>query len=315
MVKGKFVKGFDRSLKMNNKKKNGKRNYQKRTEVSFHNMDDKSTLITRAEDILTQHKPNLSLIDIFKDTRNKSNIEYANDTTKAKRDVRVVDIEDDDVLMNMAKKQDISFAKCGTVRAGYNMVLEKKKFDKVAILNFADALVPGGLVLYGAPTQEENICRCSNLYETLLECPLYYNMNKLLGKSTYLDIMIYSPDVLVFKDDEEYKDINPVKMDVITCPAPSAFLREDKAEELFVRRIRKILIAAQKRGVNKIVLGAWGCGAFGQDPMVVGKAFARVLKEVNAFDKVVFAIKSSEGLDESYNYKAFKGAFDAEYKR
>ena len=286
---------------------------RKQKKVSFSNMDDKRTLITHADDIDTWRKPNNDLVSIFNTTRAISNKEFATDTEQAKKDVRVVDIEDDDVLMNMAKHQTIEFSHSGTVRAGYKEVLEKDKYDKVAILNFADAIVPGGLVLYGAPTQEENICRCSNLYETLLECPLYYNMNRLLGNRTYLDIMIYSPNVLVFRDDESYERVNPVNMDVITCPAPSQFLREDVADEVFTKRIKKILIAAQKRGVNKIVLGAWGCGAFGQDPTIVGRAFAKVLSEVNAFDKVIFAIKSSEGLDESSNYKFFKEAFEKEY--
>ena len=83
-----------------------------------------------------------------------------------------------------------------------------------------------------------------------------------------------------------------------------------------MKRIRKVLIAAQKQGVNKIVLGAWGCGAFGQDPKVVGKAFAKVLKDVRAFDKVIFAIRSSQGVaGEGGNYRDFKAAFDAEYRR
>lgn len=283
--------------------------------LTFSNMDDKRTLITDADDIETRHNPNKDLVKVFKDTRKKSNSAYADDTAKAIKDVRVLDIEDDDVLMNMAETQNVEFRKCGTVKAGRDLVQNKDNpYDKVAILNFADAIVPGGLVLYGAPTQEENICRCSNLYETLIECPLYYNMNKLLGKSTYLDIMIYSPNVTVFKDDETYDDIDPIKMDVITCPAPSVYLKDDVAEEIFTKRIKKILIAAQKRGVNKIVLGAWGCGAFGQSPTVVGKSFAKVLKEVSAFDDVVFAIKSSEGLDESSNYTLFKRAFDSEYR-
>ena len=277
------------------------------------NLNDKSTLKVRAEDIKTSHKPNKDLVEVFNDTRHLSRTKYEASTEMAKADVRVIDIEEDDVLMDMAQKQTISFRRCGTVRAGYELVEDREQFDRVAILNFADALVPGGLVLYGAPTQEENICRCSNLYETLLECPLYYNMNRIHADSRYLDIMIYSRDVLVFKDDEQYMDVKPLYMDVITCPAPSCYLKDKEADEIFTRRIRKFLIAAQKRGVNKIVLGAWGCGAFGQDPYIVGRAFAKVLKGQRAFDKVIFAIRSSEGLNESRNYIIFKSAFETEY--
>lgn len=302
--------------KVNNKKVDTKKTQIKRNKsVSFRNMDDKRTLAIHADDIDTWREPNSMLVDIFNDTRKLSYGKYAEDTKQAKKDVRVIDIEDKDVLMNMAKKQTVTFVRTGTVNAGYSEVMTSENdFDKVAILNFADALIPGGLVLYGAPTQEENICRCSNLYETLIESPLYYNMNRLLGKSTYLDIMIYSPNILVFKDDISYTEIPPVKMDVITCPAPSCYLKDADAEKLFTKRIKKILIAAQKQGVNKIVLGAWGCGAFGQNPEVVGKSFAKVLKGVKAFDKVIFAIISSQGLNESSNYTLFKKAFDKEYK-
>lgn len=293
-----------------------KKKKKKEVRLSFSNLDDKRTLITRAEDIDTWRKPNQPLVQVFNDTRYQSNNKYAEDTERAKRMAKVVDIEDTDILMNMAKQQDIVFVQTGTVRAGYTEAITKEPTDRVAILNFADALIAGGLVLYGAPTQEENICRCSNLYETLLECPLYYNLNRYLGRSEYLDIMIYSSQVLVFKDDEHYEPVNPVFMDVITCPAPSCIMSDERAEKVFVKRIRKVLIAAQKQGVNKIVLGAWGCGAFGQDPKVVGKAFAKVLKDVRAFDKVIFAIRSSQGVaGEGGNYRDFKAAFDAEYRR
>ena len=284
--------------------------------LTINNMDDKQTLAIHKNDIQTRHRANRDLVKVFEDTRKRSNKEFADATEHAKSLAKVVNIEDGDILMPMAKTQNVVFRKCGTVKAGYDLVegRNETKFDRVAILNFADALVPGGLVLYGAPTQEENICRCSNLYETLLECPLYYNANKLFGKGTYLDAMIYSEDVTIFKDDEDYEDVKPLQMDVITCPAPSVYLNEETAEVIFERRIKKILIAAQKRGVNKIVLGAWGCGAFGQNPSVVGKAFAEVLKKQNAFDEVVFAIKSSEGLNESSNYTLFKEAFERGYK-
>ena len=277
--------------------------------LTIHTMNDKRTLVRHADDIVTSHKKNKDLVAVFEDTRKQSK------SVKARAIVNVMGIDDDATLVGLAKEQKIEFVKCGTVKAGRDLVKNKAEFDKVAILNFADALVPGGLVLYGAPTQEENICRCSNLYETLLECPVYYNLNRQNGTDIYLDNMIYSENVTVFKDDETYENVEPMLMDVITCPAPSMHLSDDMAEKIFIRRIRKILVCAQNNGVNKIVLGAWGCGAFGQSPIVVGRAFAKVLSEQNAFDEVVFAIKSSEGLDESRNYTEFKRAFDYNYVR
>ena len=67
------------------------------------------------------------------------------------------------------------------------------------MLNFASARNPGGGFLRGAKAQEEDLCRCSGLYETLLECPTYYSVNRHQKSMMYTDHIIYSPKVVFFR--------------------------------------------------------------------------------------------------------------------
>ena len=110
------------------------------------------------------------------------------------------------------------------------------KGKKVGVLNFADAITPGGAVLYGASTQEEAICRCSTLYENISKdamLEVFYQPHKLLNV-LYNDDIIYTPDVVVFKEDTSKANMLPKEewypVDVITCAAPNlgAITREKK---------------------------------------------------------------------------------------
>ena len=123
----------------------------------------------------------------------------------------------------------ITFVRGGTAGVGYNLA----EGMKVAVLNFADALRFGGWVEDGAPTQEEDLCRCTNLFNVLSreECHINYYAPNIdfvrfhRGREVYLDNIIYAKGITVFKDDTTYKEIAPRKFDVITCPAPATILR------------------------------------------------------------------------------------------
>lgn len=268
-----------------------------------------------------------SLIDVFQDTLKKSKKEYANQTMHTVKGTRVyganevIDIPEKRIPNNFTP---IDMVLGGTVSTGVANTLYPSN-NRVAILNFADALVPGGLVLEGALTQEENICRCSNLYIALTQPKCYrdyYSVNSNYThfgrRGVYSNALIYSRDVAVFKDDITYEDTSVSYLDVITCPAPATHLTREEALPIYVSRIRKILYSAIDNGVDTIVLGAWGCGAFGQDSIVVASAFAQVLNECNYyFKKIIFAIRptymtSSDDL-RSQTFVDFETTLKAEY--
>lgn len=117
------------------------------------------------------------------------------------------------------------------------------------------------------------------------------------------DDLIYTPDVVVFKTDEHTDSIYPkmmersewYKVDVITCAVPELMnMRHVPAnyEEVINFRVKKILDVAAKERVEALILGAWGCGAFKNDPVVVSRAFHTLLKNYN-FKVVEFALASN----------------------
>ena len=182
---------------------------------------------------------------------------------------------------------------------------------KIAVLNFASSTNPGGGVTSGASAQEECLCRVSTLYPCLKDesmWDLFYAPHRKARNPLHNDDIIYTKDVIVFKDDDYQPLPKPFTVDVITCAAPT--LREqssnrynpsdgDKAPDitpedllaLHEKRGRQILSAAAANGAQVIILGAFGCGAFRNDPAVVAQAYANILPEyLHYFRTIEFAV-------------------------
>ena len=169
------------------------------------------------------------------------------------------------------------------------------KGHKVVSLNFASATHPGGGFLTGARAQEEYLCRSSALYLAIKDSPMYaYHRRE--GHNRYSDAMIYSPDVPIFRDDEHRLLAAPYLASFITSAAPlTKHLHPEELvhiPEILRGRIRKILSVAQAHGHDSLILGAWGCGAFGNDGHQVAQLFHQALENdlKGAFKEVTFAI-------------------------
>ena len=179
------------------------------------------------------------------------------------------------------------------------------KYGKVAVLNFANPEVPGGGVQNGAMAQEECLCRSSNLYACISNANVfedYYGYHRAFKNHFYSDRLIYTKDVIVFKNDDIVPKLMPeedwFQVDVITCAAPyiaqRKYTNSTALLSLFKRRIKNIFEAARAHDVDNIVLGAFGCGAFKNPPLIVAEAFKKVICEENylaEFKHIVFAIK------------------------
>lgn len=186
-----------------------------------------------------------------------------------------------------------------------------KKGKKLCALNFADGHTPGGLVLSGESTQEESLCRSSNLYFSLLQpkCELeFYYYNEKMGSQSS-DRVIYSKDVLFYKNDAEERYFGkPVKADVITCPALIGIRDLDELYAASKKRISNFLNAAKRNGAEILILGAWGCGAFRGDPVQISRAFKDALSEDAAFEEVHFGIIAPMEGDQR-NFTEFEKTF------
>ncbi len=212
----------------------------------------------------------------------------------------------------------------GTTLSAAKKCKEAECTDRVAVLNFANPIEPGGGVLRGANAQEEYLCRCSNLYFALAapeRMEDYYSKHSYTNDKMFSDRVIYSHDVCVIKDDE-YKQLkNPFYVDVLTCAAPYIELNEKINDNYLVSvilgRVRNILEAAIENKVDVLVLGAFGCGAFHNSPTMVAGAFYEALiseKYCKYFKRVFFAIKPSKP-ERCPNVEAFRNVFSGAVKK
>ena len=189
----------------------------------------------------------------------------------------------------------------------------------VGCLNFASARNPGGGFLTGAQAQEEALARCSALYPCVLRAPQYYERNRANRSAIYLDLVIHSPLVPFFRNDVGTLLEQPILASVITAPAPNAgavLQNEPKnaaaIEPALRRRAELVLTVAHAHGIDSLVLGAWGCGVFRNDPIKVAKIIAEFLKPPGkfaaAFSRITFSVLDrSEG---EITYRAFADVFN-----
>ena len=159
-------------------------------------------------------------------------------------------------------------------------------------LNFANGIHPGGGFLSGARAQEEGLCRSSALASTLFDDPMYeVHLKRSRPDST--SWVIYSPDVPVFRTDDGTTLPEPWLLSFITCAAPVADrIGQPESGDLLQKRIQRVLAIARAYGYDTLVLGAWGCGAFSNDPHRTARDFRHALETEfsRAFSNIVFAI-------------------------
>ena len=226
----------------------------------------------------------VNLINVFQDTLNHCQDIPVSNTTK---------YTFDDVLSGTGSfKDNISVVNSDTVSALINSV------GKTCVINMASAKRPGGGVENGASAQEECLFRCSNLYTSIDRS--FYPLK--------IDECLYTKDAIFFKD-KNYEYIDPVISDVITIAAFNLnemghFLgkRVAKFDELnkvvnyennTKDKIRLMVSIPAKNGVKTLVLGAWGCGVYKNDPVKISEYFREILVDegyASLYDKVIFAI-------------------------
>jgi uncharacterized protein (TIGR02452 family) len=158
-------------------------------------------------------------------------------------------------------------------------------------LNFANGIQPGGGFLIGARAQEEVLCRSSALHATLANDPMYES-HRQQPVPEFSSWAILSRRVPVFRTDAGVS-IPWWPLDILTCAAPYApRVGEQRSAQLLQLRIERVLEIAAAFGYRSLVLGAWGCGAFGNDPFRTAHDFREALQGrfSGVFEEVVFAI-------------------------
>lgn len=268
-------------------------------------------------------------VTVFKDTERlcKTNPKLSESVKKATASQKLIlegdtladqkkDIYEDPAKVVVSKKRTYEAA------AGY-------KGQHVAVHNFASASNPGGGVVNGASAQEECLCRCSGLYFNLNTRAMwdgFYQPHRDAHDPIHNDDIIYTPGVTVFRTDTAMPELMPESdwydVDVITCAAPNlrnqpsnkyntrdgnkqTVMKDKNLLALHEKRLRRILEVALSEGCDTIILGAFGCGAFQNNPEVVAQANRNVIKDyLHAFKNIEFAVYCSPRDDR--NFKIFE---------
>lgn len=205
----------------------------------------------------------------------------------------------------------------GTTFAAARRLAAEDPADDVLCLNFASAKNPGGGFLGGSQAQEEALSRQSGLYACINPMRAFYDANRVCRTCLYTEHLIYSPRVPVFRDDEDELLPQPFLTSIITSPAVNAgAVRKNEPERIaeieptMRSRIERIFAVAQRHQHRTLVLGAWGCGVFRNDPAVIARLFHEALTSARfagIFRRIVFAV-----LDWS-DEKTFIGPFEREF--
>ncbi|MDY3108861.1 MAG: TIGR02452 family protein [Lachnospiraceae bacterium] len=203
------------------------------------------------------------------------------------------------------------------------VVSKKRSFEaasyykgyKTCVHNFASATTPGGGVVKGSSAQEECLCRCSTLYFNLNSPDMwegFYMPHRRTQDPVHNDDCIYTPEVTVMKTDTSSPELMQpddwYSVNVITCAAPNLRLMpsnkmnigdgnkkvkipDDELQALHEKRLTRILDIALSEGNEVVILGAFGCGAFENNPEVVARAAKNVIEQYqHAFKVIEFAV-------------------------
>jgi len=268
-------------------------------------------------------------IAVFKDTEKlcKTNPKLSESVKKATASQKLI-LEGDHLP---EQKKDIYKDAAKVIVSGkrtYEAAAAYKE-NHVAVHNFASASNPGGGVVNGASAQEECLCRCSGLYFCLNSPTMwdgFYKPHRDAHDPIHNDDIIYTPGVTVFKTDtaspqlmneSEWYDV-----DVITCAAPNlrdqpsnryntgdgnkqVVMKDKDLLALHEKKLRRILEVVLSEGCDTVILGAFGCGAFQNNPEVVALANKNVIKDyLHAFKNIEFAVYCSPRDDR--NFKIFE---------
>ena len=184
------------------------------------------------------------------------------------------------------KKQDNTITRIynnDVVTCAKAAVTHATKGSKVMVLNFASFVNPGGGFLKGSIAQEEALCHATGLYPCLSAQKEWYDENRKMKTGyVYRNDYIYSENVPFIVNGKCYL------VDVLTMAAPNKNKSSNApVEEIFEERMECAMLVGIERGVDIALLGAWGCGVFGNDPEFVAKTWKKLTVEYNGFYKEI----------------------------
>ena len=208
------------------------------------------------------------------------------------------------------KTPEITFMYCTTTKAVYN-AYKYYPGCNISILNFADGEAIGGGYLKGSDAQEEDLCRkIPELYTSLL-----YSKHKCypFGPSTshrYTNVL-FTENMLIKRDEELNFIKNPKKwrkVNVVSAAAPNLKKHELYDDDKMKKLVTNIFLTPCRYKTNNIlILGAWGCGAFYNNPETIANLFKNAIEEglASKYIAIYFAIPGEHNDSSTSNINAY----------
>ena len=219
---------------------------------------------------------------------------------------------------------NVQIIDCGSVQAiceykALEYEVLRKNEDKIAVLNFASFKHPGGGYIIGTHAQEECLCEESFLYNVLrkFENTWYKENLNHLNDSLYADRGLYTPNVLFLANSKSGATV-PCDVITVACPNWKSYSEKNGTGEIsrgnnseaLENRCRFVLEIAKRQNVHTLILGAFGCGVFKQNPNEVSNIFKYWLEKYDyGITLVEFAIPSFNTQSKSDNLGEFKKVF------
>lgn len=186
----------------------------------------------------------------------------------------------------------------------------------------------------GATAQEEDLCRqIPLLYPSLMKAqedglypfgpPTCSSADK---PERYCDVL-YTTNLKICRGDalDGFPILKPsehVTVSMIAAAAPNIkFSKDVNDEKLIYRTMTNIFNAphvTEPGEIDILILGAWGCGAFGGDPIQIATLFVKALVEENlgqGYKEVHFAIPQFSAEDRNHEeFRKILGAYFRDLK-
>nr|XP_047139980.1 uncharacterized protein LOC124815369 [Hydra vulgaris] len=156
----------------------------------------------------------------------------------------------------------------------------------VTVMNFASKINCGGGYIINSRGQEEDLCKVMPA--------LYYSLKEYVKYPFPGDSVLITPKIGILRKNNKNYDMLDTQLDVGVVSASAPNLQHEYFDEERVKRTLKNMYCAVKKYIpdtDTLILGAWGCGAYRNDPSRMAKIMNDInLKYGGHFKTIVFSV-------------------------
>lgn len=197
-----------------------------------------------------------------------------------------VDVAEDFIRDHSFDKNKVFFEKTDTI----SVARKYRRKSGVDFLVFASSKHFGGGIWNGAKAQEEDIFLCTNLAEAKEDVQKYYPLE---------GVMVMDCKIIRDANFNELEYSIPARAFFAAAPNLNKKMNNPKLDvDLYTRMCTLTDATFDYSKGNFLVIGAWGCGVFKNDPKEVAEIFKKAMPLfLDDYEGVVVAIPDEKMLN------------------